>query len=445
MTELVIRGGTVVTPDGVRQLDVAIEDGLISDLGEDLDGADDELDARGLHVLPAAIDVHLHFNEPGRTEWEGAATGSRALAAGGGAVFCDMPLNSTPCTVGAVQFDDKRRALEGSSVTDFGIWGGLVPGSIPAMAEMAACGAVGFKAFMCDSGLPEFPRADDVTLLDGMREAARLGLPVAVHAENEEITRTLAARVRGRDVRDFLASRPLIAELEAIQRALLFAHETGARLHIVHVSCGRGVRMAADARAAGTDVSIETCPHYLLLTEDDIERLGTIAKCAPPLRHESDRDSLWRELLSGNLDIVASDHSPTEPSRKSGDFMSAWGGIAGVQSTYAALLDEGHLGRDVPLERIAELLASAPAQRFGLRNKGAIAVGNEADLVLIDLERPFTLRAEDLHQRHKSSPYVGRSFRASIRRTIRRGETIFADGAIVAQTTGRLVRPASHA
>jgi allantoinase len=443
MADLIVRGGLIVTPSGVLRGDVAVEDGRISRIAEGIAEPGEEIDAHGLHVCPAAIDVHLHFNEPGRTEWEGAATGSRALAAGGGALFFDMPLNSTPCTLNAQEFERKRTALERSSITDFGIWGGLVPGSVAAMAETAARGAVGFKAFMCDSGLPEFPRADDVTLMEGMAEAARLRLPVAVHAESEELTKTLARRIAGGGVRDFLASRPVLAELEAIQRALLFAAETGAPLHIVHASSGRAVALAAEARARGVDVSIETCPHYLLFTEDDVERLGAIAKCAPPLRTDRDRSALWDQLLAGRVDIVASDHSPTEPARKAGDFIKAWGGIAGVQSTYAVLLDEGHLCHQLPLEAISRLLAFTPAQRFRIARKGSIVAGHDADLVLIDLDRPFTLKAEDLQQRHKSSPYVGRSFRGTVRRTIRRGETIFAEGRITARSTGRLVRPST--
>ena len=441
MADLVVRGGSVVTTDGVTVADVAIEDGSIVAIADGVPAGREEIDARGLHVFPAAIDVHLHFNEPGRTEWEGAATGSRALAAGGGAAFFDMPLNSTPCTITPHEFDRKRAALEASSIADFGIWGGLTPGAVPEMAAMAARGAVGFKAFMCDSGLPEFPRADDGTLFEGMREAARLGLPVAVHAENEELTKALAATLSGTGVRDFLASRPLIAELDAIQRALLFAAETGVRLHIVHMSAGRAVAMAAEAREKGVDVSIETCPHYLLFTDEDMERLGALAKCAPPLRAEHDRRALWDEILDGRVDIVASDHSPTEPAKKAGDFRRAWGGIAGVQSTYAALLEEGHFARRLPLERIAGLMAAAPAGRFRISRKGGISQGNDADIALIDLGHRFTLRADDLQQRHKTSPYVGRAFRGVVRRTIRRGETIFQDGRITAHSTGRLLRP----
>lgn len=439
---LVVRGGTVVTPDGPVQADVLVERGRIGGIGVGLTGPFEDVDAHGLHVMPAAIDVHLHFNEPGRTEWEGAATGSRALAAGGGALFFDMPLNSTPCTVTPAAFDRKKAALEASSITDFGIWGGLVPGAVTSMADMADRGVVGFKAFMCDSGLPEFPRADDRTLLDGLREAARLGLPVAVHAESEELTKSLAAATPGRGVRDFLASRPVVAELEAIQRALLFAAEAGARLHIVHVSCGRGVAMAAEARATGrVDVSIETCPHYLLLTEDDMERLGAVAKCAPPLRPEATRQDLWKQVVAGHVDMIASDHSPTEPARKAGEFMRAWGGIAGVQSTYAAVVDEGHFGRLLSLDAVARLLAATPARRFRIAGKGSIVVGHDADLVLLDLRHSHRLQAGDLQQRHKVSPYLGRTFRGVVRRTIRRGETIFADGRVAATTMGRLVRP----
>ena len=267
MPDLVVRGGTLVIA-GLPQADIAIEDGKIAAIGPELSGAAQEIDARGLHVFPGLIDAHLHFNEPGRTEWEGAATGSRALAAGGGTLFFDMPLNSTPCTVDADAFDCKRAALAKSSITDFALWGGLIPGNVPEMEALADRGVVGFKAFLCDSGLPEFPRTDDMTLFDGLREAARLGLPVAVHAESQEITQGLARKIAEQDrasVKAFLASRPVIAELEAIQRATLLAREAGAKLHIVHVSSGRGVALAAQARAQGADVSHRDLPALSLL------------------------------------------------------------------------------------------------------------------------------------------------------------------------------------
>jgi allantoinase len=435
MPDLVVRGDAT---------DIAIEDGKIVAIGPQLPGAAQDIDARGLHVFPGLIDVHLHFNEPGRTEWEGAATGSRALAAGGGTLFFDMPLNSSPCTVNAAAFDRKRSALEAASITDFGLWGGLIPGNVSEMAELADRGVVGFKAFMCDSGLPEFPRVDDLTLFEGMREAARLGLPVAVHAESQELTQGLAQKIapeaRG-SVRAFLESRPVLAELEAIHRATLLAREAGAKLHIVHVSSGRGVALAAQARAQGTDVSIETCPHYLFFTEEDVERLGAVAKCAPPLRHAAEQDALWTHVLAGAVDIVASDHSPAPPDMKSGDFGRAWGGIAGVQSTLAVLLDRGHHCRELSLERIESLIAAEPASRFRIQGKGAIAIGMDADLALVDISRSVQLRAENLKQRHALSPYVGSTFRGCVERTIRRGETIFASGEIVARAGGKFIRP----
>ncbi|MGA3025743.1 MAG: allantoinase AllB [Bryobacteraceae bacterium] len=443
MPDLVVRGATLVTAAGLPRADIAIEDGTIVAIGPDLPGAAGEIDARGLHVFPGLIDVHLHFNEPGRTSWEGAATGSRALAAGGGVLFFDMPLNSAPCTVDARAFERKQEALAESSIIDFGLWGGLVPGNVPEMAELADRGVVGFKAFLCDSGLPEFPRADDLTLFDGLREAARLGLPVAVHAENQELTQTAreSAPRNGSGIRAFLASRPVVAELEAIQRATLLAGEAGAKLHIVHVSSGRGVALAAEARTRGVDVSIETCPHYLFFTEDDVERLGAVAKCAPPLRDGAEQEGLWTQLLGGAVDIIASDHSPAPPDMKSGDFSSAWGGIAGVQSTLSVMLDRGYHCRQLPLERISSLIAAEPARRFRIRGKGGIATGMDADLALVNVSRLAQLQPRHLLQRHPMSPYLGSFFRGCVQRTIRRGETIFASGEITAKSGGRFVRP----
>jgi allantoinase len=278
-----VRNGTVVTPEGSISADVSIADGRIAEVAPSIPRrSNSDIDASGLLVLPGLIDSHLHFNEPGRTHWEGAETGSQALAAGGGTMFCDMPLNSTPCTVSASDVERKRSALEQGSIADFALWGGLTPGSIPQMPEMASAGVIGFKAFMCDSGLAEFPRSDAHALREGMAAAAALGLPVAVHAESEAITRRLSEALGGVTARQFLASRPVIAECEAVELALTVAEETRARLHIVHLSSGAALMLAAEARTRGVDVTVETCPHYLYFTEQDVERLGVVAKCAPP-------------------------------------------------------------------------------------------------------------------------------------------------------------------
>jgi allantoinase len=442
MPELTIRGGTVVMPDGVRRADVAVEDGIIIAIEPELPGGADEIDATGLMVLPGMIDIHVHFNEPGRTDWEGAATGSRALAAGGGVMFFDMPLNSSPCTVSAAALDEKRAALEQASITDFALWGGLIPGSVDAMEGMAERGAIGFKAFLSNSGLDEFPRSGDFTLYQGMEQAARLGLPVALHAENEEITAGLArqAMAQGRtSMGDYLRSRPVIAEVEAITRAGVIARETGAKLHIVHVSSGSGVVAALEARARGADISIETCAHYLFFTEGDACRLGAVAKCAPPLRNAQEREALWDRLNGGDIDVVASDHSPAPPGMKTGeDFFAIWGGIAGVQSTLAVLLSKGDLG----YEQIARLTAGFAARRFQLLGRGAIQIGHEASFVFVDAGASSTLTGERLFQRHKQTPYLGATFRGAVRRTLLRGRTIFQDGVMTDSVRGRFVKPA---
>jgi allantoinase len=432
--DLLVRHGTLVTPSEVTRQDLAIADERVVAISPELEGsAKETIDATGLHIFPGLIDAHVHFNEPGRAHWEGWATGSAALAAGGGTLCFDMPLNSSPPTCDGAAFLAKRETAERSSMVDFALWGGLIPGNLAHLDELAALGVIGFKAFMSNSGIDEFPAADDLTLYDGMLRCARLGRLVAVHAENDTLTAGLAARARvaGRtSARDFLASRPAVAELEAIKRAITLAEATGCSLHIVHVSVGQGVVIVAEAAARGVDVSCETCPHYLVLTEDDLERLGALAKCAPPLRSAEEQVSLWEHLAAGRIAFVASDHSPAAPERKglnnTTDFFSAWGGIAGVQTTLPLLLSEGYHKRKLPLARIAALIGANVAQRFNLpANKGQLIPGANADLALVDLAATYTLTTEELRYRHRLSPFLGMELRGRVVRTIRRGTTIY--------------------
>lgn len=445
--DLLLRHGSLVAgPDPIRT-DIAVDDGRIVAIGPELDGsARETLDATGLHVFPGAIDAHVHLNEPGRTEWEGFATGTAALAAGGATSCFDMPLNAHPPTLDGDAFDRKRAAGAASSLIDFGLWGGLVPGNLDLLAELAERGVIGFKAFLSNSGIDDFPAVDDFTLLEGMARAAKLNRLVAVHAENDTITSGLARRAiaHGRTGwRDYLPSRPAVAELEAIGRAIAFADETGCALHVVHVSTGRGVALVAEARSRGVDVSCETCPHYLLFTEEDLERIGAAVKCAPPLRPAADRDALWRRLLAGDLPMVASDHSPAPPTMKGGgDAFRIWGGISGGQSTLPLLLTEGHHARKVPLATVADVTAGYVARRFDLPAKGRLEVGRDADLALVDLEDPWVLRSEDLLDRHRHNPYSGREFRGRVVRTLVRGMTVAVDGKIVSGPVGRLLTPA---
>ena len=367
--DLIIRNGSVVHTDGVRTDDIAVADGKIVAIAPEIPGdARETIDATGLHIFPGLIDSHVHFNEPGRTDWEGFATGSSALAAGGGTCFFDMPLNSSPPVLDGESFDLKRAAAEKSSVTDFALWGGLTPGNVDRMEQLAERGVVGFKAFMSNSGIDDFARADDLTLYRGMKKAKQLGLPVAVHAESETITSMLTDELRSKgkhSIADYLASRPIVAEVEATQRAIILAEETGCKLHIVHVTNSRCVELVRRSVAAReSDTTCETCPHYLILNENDLHRLGAAAKCAPPLRSPGENDEMWQDLAAGKIAFVASDHSPAPASMKTGDdFFAIWGGVAGVQSTLSILLSRGPA---LPLPQVAALTSINVAKRYSI-------------------------------------------------------------------------------
>jgi allantoinase len=406
--------------------DIAIADGQIA--GFAAGPARAEIDARKLDVLPGVVDAHVHFNEPGRADWEGWATGTRALAAGGATACVEMPLNAHPPTIDGAAFDEKVAAARAQAVVDFALWGGLVPGDLDRLDELAERGVVGFKAFMCDSGIADFPAADADTLAAGMERAASLGLPVAVHAEDPASLTTPV----GTDWRAFVASRPVEAELRAIETAIGLAEQTGCALHVVHVSSARGVALVAAAAGRGVDVTCETCPHYLALTADDLDALGTRAKCAPPLRSPAERDALWDSLR--DVAFIASDHSPCPPAMKEGAFTAAWGGIAGCQTLLPLLLDSQRLD----LATIAALTAASPARRLRLA-KGELRVGADADLVLVARD---DVHAPALHDRHGLSPFAGRPLRGRVLRTLVRGTTVFHDGRIVAEPPlGRLLTP----
>ncbi len=415
--------------------DIGISGGKIVSLGKNLSGsAAQEIDATDLAIFPGVIDAHVHFNEPGRADWEGFATGSRAAAAGGTTTIFDMPLNAHPPTTNGSAFDAKRAAAEKNSLVDFGLWGGLVPGNFDQLETLRDRGVVGIKAFMCESGIDDFPAVDLATLRAGMERAAELDLLVAVHAESNELIRSESG---DGSVREYLDSRPIAAELAAIRIAIDLAHETGCRLHIVHVSCGRGVAIVSEAGAQGVDVTCETCPHYLFLTEEDMVRLGAVAKCAPPLRRRDDQDDLWQRL--SEIATIGSDHSPSPWTMKEAqDFSQVWGGISGCQHLLSLLVDApGKISHP----EIDRLTSAGVAERFRIAEKGGLQVGKDADLTLVDLNATETVTGEALHYRHRHSPYVGRKLRGRIVRTLLRGAIIFEDGQFGAGPRGRLVRP----
>lgn len=414
---MIVRGGTVVTARGVQQAGIRIAGGVITEIGPDLDEEVEEIDASGLHVFPGGIDSHVHFNEPGRTEWEDIAHGSAALAAGGYTAFVDMPLNNLPVTTTVEAFDVKLAAMRRSARVDYGLWGGLVPGNLDQLEPLVRRGVMGFKAFMCPSGIDEFPASDERTLREGMKRIADLDSILLVHAEDP----AQLTEPQGPTARDFLASRPAEAEVEAISQSIAIARETGCRLHVVHVSTARGAELID-----GVSVSGETCPHYLLYTERDLASIGGTAKCAPPFRTERDREALWR------MPIVVSDHSPsTLELKQGGDFRKIWGGISGCQTTRQLLLADGRLR----LQAIAAVTSTNIAGRFGLNHKGDIAPGFDADLWLVDLRHEGDLRGEELLYRNAFSAHEGHRIRGrTVKTLVRGGET----------GRGRFIRPGAR-
>lgn len=444
--DLIIRNGLVVTEEGVTKQDVAVCDGVIVEVLAEIPGnAKETIDASGLHIFPGAFDPHVHFDEPGRTEWECFETGSAALAAGGATLLTDMPLNSIPFTLDKKSFDIKVEAAQKSCLVDYSLWGGLIPGVVDQMEEMADAGVVGFKAFTCFSGLDEYQGCDDYTMYTAMQKAAVLGLPIAVHAENDSITRALWAKAvsEGRlTARDFNESRPAITEIEAIQRMIIFAEDTHCPLHISHVSTARGLELVADAKSRGINVTCETVPYYLVFTAEDVERLGPMAKCGLPPKDIANRANMWKEVLAGSADFVCSDHSPADVARKSGEnFFNVWGGIAGCQSTLSTMISDGYFKNGLPLERIPALTAGNAAKRFRLPGKGKIEIGYDGDFALVNLRKSYILKDEDLFYKNKTSPFVGHQFQGTVERTILRGTTIFKDGKVVSEPIGKLLKP----
>ncbi len=417
----------------VRPASIRMEQGVIVGI----DNSPPELDFGDLVVIPGLVDSHVHVNDPGRTEWEGFATATRAAAAGGTTTIVDMPLNSIPPTVSRDALAEKRAATTGNLSVDVAFWGGLVPGSEDEIGAMVEDGVCGFKAFLVDSGVPEFPPMPIDRLARALPIIGELGVPVLVHAEDPARIERLTGDPT--EYGSYLATRPAEGEGAAVQTVAGLARETGARMHVLHVS---SVEAVASLASGPEGLSGETCPHYLTFCAEEITAGATPFKCAPPIRSAEHREALWEGLLEGILSMVVSDHSPAPPEVKrieSGDFGSAWGGIGSLQLRLPATWT-GAAAREVDFPELARWLALEPARLAGLeQHKGSIAVGMDADLAIWDPDGVTEVKGADLEHRHPLTPYEGMKLRGSVVRTIVGGRTVFEDGVVV-PGHGRMLR-----
>lgn len=434
--DLVVLGRRVVTPEGERPAAIHVARGVIAAVTapEAAPPGAPTLDAGDLVVLPGLVDTHVHINEPGRTEWEGFDTATRAAAAGGVTTLVDMPLNSVPPTTTLEGLRAKVDALEGKARVDVGLCGGLVPSNPRGLAELFREGVLAFKCFLAESGVDEFAHVHEPELLEGMRELAKIDAPLFVHAELPAPLDEGARAALGLDPRryeTYLRSRPRTAEDAAVDLVLRSALATGARAHVVHLSSSDALGLFRRAREARVPLTVETCPHYLTFAAEEIDDGATDFKCAPPIRERDNREKLWDALREGLVDQVVTDHSPSSAAMKcseSGDFMKAWGGISSLQLGLAAVWT-GARARGATVRDVASWMSAAPARLAGLSaRKGAIAPGLDADLVFWDPDATFTVDPASLEHRHPITPYRGRALHGVVVRTILRGETIYERG-----------------
>jgi allantoinase len=446
MGDLTLVSRRVVTPEGIRAAAVVTRAGRIADVVEVAAAPRDAVDVGDLAVLPGLVDSHVHVNEPGRTHWEGFATATAAAAAGGITTLVDMPLNCLPPTTTPAALAAKRAAAEGRVHVDVGFWGGAVPRDLDHLGALHDAGVLGFKAFLCDSGVEEYGHFAPTEIEAVLARTAALDALLIVHAEDPGVVAEATAAVtrRGEHPRrhaTWLAGRPAAAEEAAIRALLDAVRRTGGRAHVLHLSAATAIPLLDAARDEGLPVTVETCPHYLTLADEDIPDGATEHKCAPPIRERANGDGLWAALAAGGIDAVVSDHSPCPPEDKapaSGDFLAAWGGIASVQLGLPLVWTEA-ARRGHGLDDVVRWMAAGPARIAGLRHKGAIASGADADLVVLDPDAAWTVDAASLHHRHPVTPHHGRPVRGAVRATYLGGRRISRDGAVDGPPSGRLL------
>ncbi|HYP02097.1 MAG TPA: allantoinase AllB [Pyrinomonadaceae bacterium] len=446
--EFVIRARRVVTPDGVAAAAIHVRGERIVAVSsfEDAERACPLVEVdEGAIVLPGLVDTHVHINEPGRTDWEGFETATRAAAAGGVTTLVEMPLNSIPATTTREALETKRAAAAGKCHVDVGFWGGVVPVNMAELSPMFAGGVFGFKCFLVPSGVDEFGHVTEDDLRAAMPEMARMNALLIVHAETPApIEAALAGVAAGANTADprryetFLRSRPKAAEDEAVALMIRLCRETGARVHIVHHSSSASLVLLRAAKAEGLPFTAETCPHYLAFAAEDVPDGATEFKCCPPVRERANCEELWRALDAGVLDMIVSDHSPCPPAlkrREEGDFLAAWGGIASLQLRLPVVWTEARR-RGYSLERVVEWLAAAPARLVELDGrKGALRSGCDADIIVFRPDAQFQVEPQMLHHRHKLTPYAGQTLSGVVEATYLRGLKIYERGEFSQKTT----------
>jgi allantoinase len=438
--ELVLRSRRVVTPEGTRPAAVAVAGGTITAVlpyDADVPAGTRREDFGDDVLLPGLVDTHVHVNDPGRSEWEGFWTATRAAAAGGITTVVDMPLNSLPPTTTVGHLRTKKEAAAGKAHIDVGFWGGALPDNVKDLRPLHDAGVFGFKAFLSPSGVDEFPPLDQEQLARSLAEIAGFGGLLIVHAEDP--SRLAAAPQRGGPrYADFLASRPRDAEDTAIAHLIAQAKRLDARVHVLHLSSGDALPLIAEARAEGVRITVETCPHYLTLTAEEVPDGASEFKCCPPIREAANQDALWRALADGTIDCVVTDHSPSTADLKTGDFATAWGGISGLQLSLSAVWTEAR-GRGHGLEDVVGWMSTRTARLAGLdARKGAIEAGRDADFAVFAPEETFTVDPAALQHRNRVTAYAGRTLHGVVKSTWLRGERIVADGAFT-EPKGRLL------
>ena len=447
--DLVVRGKRVVLQKGESAAAVHIRGGAIQAISgfNDIPAGSTIHEAGDSVLMPGLVDTHVHINEPGRTGWEGFSTATRAAAAGGVTTLIEMPLNSIPATTTAAAYREKLAAAAGKLWVDVGFWGGVVPGNIVDLRQLWDAGVFGFKCFLVPSGVAEFAHVGKPELASALSELAALGAPLLVHAELpgpiEEAVAKLPKSALARAYATWLASRPRAAENEAIMLLLQVAREFKAKIHVVHLSSSDALPGLRKAKLDGLAISVETCPHYLTFSAEDIADGATEFKCAPPIRERENRELLWTALADGAIDLIATDHSPCPPSMKlkdEGDFLRAWGGISSLQLGLRALWTEAQR-RSYAVSHVAGWMCAAPARLAGLeKRKGSIAVGCDADLVIWNPEGKFRVDPAQLQHRHKFTPYAGRELAGVVETTFLRGRKIFDRGEFSASPIGQVLR-----